>query len=229
MPAARRRTCRCRLPSWPTTTGGTGLPPDQPGSISLTPPTQPQVGKSITAVLTDPDGIKNFTVRWSWLFFSATPMVQAASAQDYPQLASFMPSAVLEGIRLQATARYDDTHRNNRRAQSVITDPVLPAASKPVSPAALPARLAAQAAPNPFNPTTALNLALPVGGPVELSLYNMVGQRVVTLLNRPLEAGHYSVLWNGRDETGQSVSAGVYLYRVQTQEQVVVGKMALIR
>ena len=209
--------------------GGTGLPPDQPGSISLTPPTQPQVGKSITAMLTDPDGVKNFTVEWRWHFFSDTPMAQAASAQDYPSLETFTPTAVLEGIRLQAQARYDDTHRQNRRAQSVITDPVLPAAAKPVSPAVLPISLTAQAYPNPFNPTTTLRLGLPVRSLVALTLYNIAGQRVRTLLNTTMEAGYYSVLWNGRDEQGQPVSSGVYLYRVQAGPQVVVGKMALAR
>ena len=73
-----------------------------------------------------------------------------------------------------------------------------------------------QVAPNPFNPTTTLHLGLPVGGRVVLTLYNRAGQRVRTLLNATMEAGYYSVLWNGRDEQGGPVSSGVYLYRVQT-------------
>ena len=101
--------------------------------------------------------------------------------------------------------------------------------AKPVSPAALPISLTAQAVPNPFNPTTTLHLELPDGGLVRLTIYNIVGQRVHTLVDRTLAADYHTVLWDGRDETGQPVSSGVYLYRVQTQEQVVVGKMALIR
>ena len=101
--------------------------------------------------------------------------------------------------------------------------------AKPVSPAAKPVSLAVQVAPNPFNPTTTLHLGLPVGGRVVLTLYNMAGQPVRTLLNTTMEAGYYTVLWNGRDEQGQPVSSGVYLYRVQTQEQVLGGKIALIR
>ena len=74
-----------------------------------------------------------------------------------------------------------------------------------------------------------LRLGLPVRSPVALTLYNMAGQRVRTLLNTTMEAGYHTVLWNGRDEQGQPVSSGVYLYRVQTQEQVLGGKIALIR
>ena len=103
------------------------------------------------------------------------------------------------------------------------------AAAKPVSPAAKPVSLTAQAAPNPFNPTTTLHLGLPDGGRVVLTLYNMAGQPVRRLLNGELAAGYHTVLWDGRDATGYPVSSGVYLYRVQIQKQVLGGKIALIR
>ena len=203
--------------------------PNQLGSIDLT-TTQPQVGQPITAILTDPDGgVRN--VRWSWLYFSNTLSNQVAAAEDYPELDSFTPSVVLEGIRLQATALYDDACLNNQRAKSVKTDPVQPAAGKPVVRRAPPpvSKLTALAAPNPFNPHTSLHLALPGRGRVELTVYNMAGQIVRTVVDGSLEAGYHTVHWDGRDQQDRPVTSGVYLYRLRAGHQVVVGKMALIR
>ena len=203
--------------------------PNQLGSIDLT-TTQPQVGQPITAILTDPDGgVRN--VRWSWLYFSNTLSNQVAAAEDYPELDSYTPSVVLEGIRLQATALYDDACLNNQRAKSVKTAPVQPAAGKPVVSRAPPpvSKLTALAAPNPFNPHTSLHLALPGRGRVELTVYNMAGQVVRTVVDGSLEAGYHTVHWDGRDQQGRPVTSGVYLYRLRAGHQVVVGKMALIR
>ena len=79
-------------------------------------------------------------------------------------------------------------------------------------------RLAVQARPNPFNPRTTLQLALPTPETVSLNIYNLYGQRVRVLLNaESLPAGY------------ATVASGLYLYRLQTTTEVVVGKMALIR
>lgn len=69
--------------------------------------------------------------------------------------------------------------------------------------------------PNPFNPTTTIAYQLPEDAPVRLSIYNVAGQLVRTLVNETQQAGHYSVEWNGRDETGQLVGSGLYLYRLE--------------
>ena len=79
------------------------------------------------------------------------------------------------------------------------------------------------------NPTTTLHLKLPTSGPVSLTIYNVVGQGVRTLMNRSLEAGYHTSHWDGRDKQGFPVTSGVYLYRLRTNEQVIVGKMALMR
>ena len=92
------------------------------------------------------------------------------------------------------------------------------------------AGLAVRVAPNPFNPTTSLQLHLPVDSPVWLTIYNVVGQVVYTLLEgHILEAGYHTFHWDGRDQQGYPGTSGVYLYRVQTTTQGLVGKMALIR
>jgi hypothetical protein len=68
--------------------------------------------------------------------------------------------------------------------------------------------------PNPFNPETTIFYELPEQSKVELTIFNMKGQKVKTLLNRTLRAGEYRTIWDGKDENGQPVSSGVYLYKL---------------
>ena len=93
------------------------------------------------------------------------------------------------------------------------------AAAKPV---ALAAGLA-PGGPNPFNSSTQIAYHLPGSGPVELVIYNVLGQPVRTLVDRFQSAGSYRVEWDARDQQGASLSSGVYITRlsypggVQTQ------------
>ena len=68
--------------------------------------------------------------------------------------------------------------------------------------------------PNPFNPQTEINYSLPVSGEVRLTVYNLLGQRVVTIVDEIQHAGNYRASWNGHDEFGKSVSSGIYLYNL---------------
>ena len=80
--------------------------------------------------------------------------------------------------------------------------------------------------PNPFNPATTIPLAVPAGAEdVELAIYNVLGQPVRQVWNGALTAGEHRMGWDGRDEQGQAVAAGVYLYRLQMGEQTRVRKM----
>jgi FlgD Ig-like domain len=80
---------------------------------------------------------------------------------------------------------------------------------------ALPAvTLLAQNRPNPMRDNTSISYQLAATGPVKLAVYNVAGQMVKTLVNRPQMAGRYTVNWNGRDETGRQAAAGVYFYRL---------------
>jgi parallel beta-helix repeat protein len=69
--------------------------------------------------------------------------------------------------------------------------------------------------PNPFNPSTTIQYQLPTTGNVSIKIYDMLGREVATLMDRPQEAGYYSIVWNGRNAHGQTVASGVYLYRIQ--------------
>jgi len=68
--------------------------------------------------------------------------------------------------------------------------------------------------PNPFNPTTTISFSLPESGNVEISVFNIKGQQVRTLVNSQFDKGTHNVVWNGDNETGSSVASGVYLYKL---------------
>ncbi|MCH8271615.1 MAG: T9SS type A sorting domain-containing protein [Candidatus Marinimicrobia bacterium] len=68
--------------------------------------------------------------------------------------------------------------------------------------------------PNPFNPQTDINYSLPVAGAVRLTVYNLLGQRVASLVNEFQQAGNYRASWNGRDEFGKLLSSGIYFYNL---------------
>ena len=80
--------------------------------------------------------------------------------------------------------------------------------------------------PNPFNPATIIPLAVPAGAKnVDLTIYNMLGQPMRQVWTGPLPAGEHQLTWDGRDAQGQPVAAGVYVYRLQVDEQMRTRKM----
>ena len=90
--------------------------------------------------------------------------------------------------------------------------------------------------PNPFNNVTTIRYSIgsnPSGSPkmksVEISIYNILGQKISTLIDKKNEPGRYSVSWHGKDETGVEVSSGLYLFRMVTDEFVGVKKGLLLR
>jgi hypothetical protein len=78
--------------------------------------------------------------------------------------------------------------------------------------------------PNPFNPVTKINFALPKQGFVTLKIYDIVGREVQTLVSEMKQAGYYSI-----DFSGSSLSSGVYFYKIQTDDFVSVKRMVLIK
>jgi predicted lactoylglutathione lyase len=83
--------------------------------------------------------------------------------------------------------------------------------------------------PNPFNPGTTIQYQLPKISQVKLSIYNILGQWIVTLVNKRQQAGFYSVNWDGKDDRRLNVASGIYLYRLETEEFVKVRKLSLVR
>ncbi|MBN2357608.1 T9SS type A sorting domain-containing protein [candidate division KSB1 bacterium] len=83
--------------------------------------------------------------------------------------------------------------------------------------------------PNPFNPQTKINYKMMQAGDVELGIYNLRGQLVRRLVSRQVSAGEHSVIWDGRDDTGQLMPSGTYLYRIKVNDFEETKKMELLK
>lgn len=96
--------------------------------------------------------------------------------------------------------------------------------------AALPDRFELrQNYPNPFNPTTTIEYAVPRSTKVRLEIFNVLGQKIATLADQPVETGRYEVKWDGRNKGGSQVSSGVYFYVLTTPGFKKSRKMLLIK
>ncbi len=83
--------------------------------------------------------------------------------------------------------------------------------------------------PNPFNPETSINYAMTQSGRVNLSIYNLRGQKIVNLVDQIQTAGEYRVTWNGNDDHGIRVSSGIYFYRLEVNDTSLHRVMTLIK
>jgi hypothetical protein len=84
--------------------------------------------------------------------------------------------------------------------------------------------------PNPFNPTTTIKFSVATDNQAtELTIYNLKGQKVKTLVNDQLAAGLHSVTWNGKDSNNNNVASGVYFYKLSNAEQTETRKMILMK
>ena len=84
--------------------------------------------------------------------------------------------------------------------------------------------------PNPFNPSTQISFDIPEGFEiVTLSVYNILGKKVNTLLNNAMNPGKHKVEWNAKDSEGNPVASGIYFYELNTPSFTARKKMLLIR
>ncbi len=83
--------------------------------------------------------------------------------------------------------------------------------------------------PNPFNPTTKISFVIPKNDLVKLDIFNNIGQKVRSLLNQDYSIGIHEVIWDGKNDNGQKVSAGVYYYRLITGDIQQIRKMLLLK
>ena len=83
--------------------------------------------------------------------------------------------------------------------------------------------------PNPFNPTTQIAVDLPEAAATEITVWNIMGQKVATLYSGDLNAGHHSLNFNGRDSNGKQLTSGMYLYRVTAGKYNATKKMTLMK
>jgi len=83
--------------------------------------------------------------------------------------------------------------------------------------------------PNPFNPVTQIDFSLPRASHVNIEVYNILGSRINTLVNKRLSPGYKSIEWDGNNESGRSMPSGVYLFRITTGEFTATCKGILIK
>ena len=82
--------------------------------------------------------------------------------------------------------------------------------------------------PNPFNPSTIIPYQLPVSGHVRLEVFNILGQRLATLVDEEQSAGTYTTQWDATDAAGRAVGAGVYIYRLSSGGMAESRRMVLV-
>ena len=83
--------------------------------------------------------------------------------------------------------------------------------------------------PNPFNPATKIRFSLSKSGQVDLTVFDILGRKVVTIVDEVTFAGVHEVEWNSRNAAGLRVPSGVYFYRLRSQEGVLTKKMLLVK
>jgi len=86
-----------------------------------------------------------------------------------------------------------------------------------------------QNSPNPFNPVTTISYLVPKETHIVITIYDIAGRKVKTILNKKMQEGQYSISWDGKDELGKVVSNGVYLYDLKTDEVHLSKKMIFLK
>ncbi|MCD6502517.1 T9SS type A sorting domain-containing protein, partial [bacterium] len=85
------------------------------------------------------------------------------------------------------------------------------------------------AVPNPFNSNVAIEFDIPKAADVEFEVYNLLGNKVLTIVDEKLDRGRYRVVWDGRDSGGAAMPSGTYLYRLKSEDYEETKKMTLIK
>jgi hypothetical protein len=83
--------------------------------------------------------------------------------------------------------------------------------------------------PNPFNPKTSIAFALSQNGPANLTVYDVGGRAVRTLIDGVLDSGEHLAVWDGKDDSGHSLASGLYFYKLQAENSVLTEKMLMLK
>ena len=83
--------------------------------------------------------------------------------------------------------------------------------------------------PNPFNPTTAIRYDLPKEEYVNIVIFDVIGRNIRSLVNQKKNAGYHSIQWDAKNDLGEPVSAGMYIYIIHAGEHRSVKKMVLLK
>lgn len=171
--------------------------------------------------------------------------IPLAAWQDDPQTPGvkdgYLPGEVMsfiiwdasEDVEIAATATYsvgDGTFENGPLAVISLLEAVSTPSAVQTAPQMLPEDTALLPNyPNPFNPETTIRYQLSKDTEVKIEVFNLLGQRVSSLVDTRQPAGYYSITWDGLDGSGRALASGVYVYRLQAGDFVMVRKSMLLR
>jgi len=163
----------------------------------------------------------------------AAPHVAGAIALMVEQNPDITPEEIRQAITLTArTDSYTGSVPNNKWGNgkiNALTALELLAVEEPAAKATLPKEMELhQNFPNPFNPTTVIPYSIAQTTTVRITVFNMLGQQVRTLVDDVMNPGAYKVAWDGKDDLGKTVSSGIYFYRLDAGRFSLVRKMILL-
>lgn len=147
------------------------------------------------------------------------------SVGPFPVLAAGATVSVTFATVLGADA--DALRRHGRMAQLAYDSGYAPSVSA-VHPPRADEPVLGPATPNPFNPLTRVAYATATDGPVRLTVHDLRGRLVATLVDGPVAAGPHAAVWDGRDAGGRPAAAGTYLLRLRTSAGTAAGKVVLV-
>ncbi len=83
--------------------------------------------------------------------------------------------------------------------------------------------------PNPFNPSTTVRFSVPEQSPVKITVFNLLGQKIIMLVDKVYEPGYHTVVWNGTDSRNRLVASGIFFYEFRAGNEVDIKKMVLLK
>ena len=83
--------------------------------------------------------------------------------------------------------------------------------------------------PNPFNPITNIRYSIPKNSIVSLAIYDILGRQIIQIIDKEISAGMHNVQWDGKNNSGEYVSTGIYYYKLETDKFVKTRKMVLLK
>jgi hypothetical protein len=144
---------------------------------------------------------------------------------------AFMKSAVTKNVSFDLSS--EDRQNTLIQVGYVVYDAsnqIMMSGSKTIDVASVPDNFALhQNYPNPFNPSTAINYDLPKSGYTEIVIFDIMGREVTKLSNKVMEAGYHTVRWDGINNGGRPVSAGVYFCTLTGPSFVKTIKLVLLK
>lgn len=159
--------------------------------------------------------------------FNLHAAMRDGSILPYYYTLTIYPLSTIEMLSNEVTTNLTYSHPFSSQDLFVFNPTVLASVKNT---AVIPSKfLLDQNYPNPFNPATTIRYSLPQQSNVNLSIYNILGQRVATLVHEVKDAGTHSVVWHGKSDAGFSVASGVYIYKITAGEFTCVKKMLLVK